>query len=192
MDFRIADTFTDALARLPTADQKAVKTSGFDLQTNQQHPGLQCTGSTSRATLTSCLCAPTPMSESSCTRPKRVCCSLCRPSRQGLRVGRATAYRGASEDWRSPDCRGPRAGRRDRATSSSRSCARRFHSPLSFRQARRRSTSIGRRAGRLARRRANGERGRLSRTRASPARGSLRVTAPIRYLWHPGCGWGRA
>lgn len=41
MDFRIADTFTDALARLPVADQKAVKTSAFDLQTNPEHPGLQ-------------------------------------------------------------------------------------------------------------------------------------------------------
>ena len=41
MDFRIADTFTDALARLPAADQKAVKTSAFDLQMNPQHPGLQ-------------------------------------------------------------------------------------------------------------------------------------------------------
>ena len=38
MDFRIADTFTDALARLPASDQKAVKTSAFDLQTNPQHP----------------------------------------------------------------------------------------------------------------------------------------------------------
>jgi superfamily I DNA/RNA helicase/mRNA-degrading endonuclease RelE of RelBE toxin-antitoxin system len=41
MEFRIADTFTDALARLPPSDQKAVKTSAFDLQTNPQNPGLQ-------------------------------------------------------------------------------------------------------------------------------------------------------
>src|SRR5271166_2792229 len=41
MDIRIADTFTDALARLPASDQKAVKTSAFDLQTNPLHPGLQ-------------------------------------------------------------------------------------------------------------------------------------------------------
>jgi hypothetical protein len=40
MDFRIADTFTDALARLPASDQKAVKTSAFDLQMNPQHPSL--------------------------------------------------------------------------------------------------------------------------------------------------------
>ena len=30
MDFRIADTFTDALARLSAQEQKAVKTSAFD------------------------------------------------------------------------------------------------------------------------------------------------------------------
>jgi mRNA-degrading endonuclease RelE of RelBE toxin-antitoxin system len=41
MNFLIADTFTDALARLPASDQKAVKTSAFDLQTNPEHPGLQ-------------------------------------------------------------------------------------------------------------------------------------------------------
>ena len=41
MYFLIADTFTDALARLSAADQKAVKSSAFDLQTNPQHPGLQ-------------------------------------------------------------------------------------------------------------------------------------------------------
>lgn len=41
MEFRIADTFTDSLARLPAPDQKAVKTSAFDLQTNPQNPGLQ-------------------------------------------------------------------------------------------------------------------------------------------------------
>ena len=40
MDFRIADTFTDALARLPAAEQKAVKTSAFDLQLDPTAPGL--------------------------------------------------------------------------------------------------------------------------------------------------------
>jgi hypothetical protein len=40
MDFRIADTFTDALARLPAAEQKAVKTSAFDLQIDPTAPGL--------------------------------------------------------------------------------------------------------------------------------------------------------
>lgn len=40
MEFRIADTFTDALARLPAAEQKAVKTSAFDLQLNPTSPAL--------------------------------------------------------------------------------------------------------------------------------------------------------
>lgn len=40
MDFRIADTFTDSLARLTGDEQKAVKTSAFDLQMNAARPGL--------------------------------------------------------------------------------------------------------------------------------------------------------
>lgn len=41
MDFRIADTFTDSLARLTGEEQKAVKTAAFDLQLNPTQPGLQ-------------------------------------------------------------------------------------------------------------------------------------------------------
>lgn len=41
MDFRIADTFTGSLARLTADEQKAVKTTAFDLQVNPAHPGLQ-------------------------------------------------------------------------------------------------------------------------------------------------------
>lgn len=41
MDFRIADTFTDSLARLTGEEQKAVKTSAFDLQMNPANPGMQ-------------------------------------------------------------------------------------------------------------------------------------------------------
>lgn len=41
MEFRIADTFTDSLARLTADEQKAVKTSAFDLQVNPAHPSLQ-------------------------------------------------------------------------------------------------------------------------------------------------------
>ncbi|MCC1481759.1 3'-5' exonuclease [Roseibaca sp. Y0-43] len=40
MTFRIADTFSDALARLTTQEQKAVKTAAFDLQMNPASPGL--------------------------------------------------------------------------------------------------------------------------------------------------------
>src|ERR1035438_5916712 len=41
MDFRIADTFTDSLAKLTGEEQKAVKTTAFDLQLNPAHPSLQ-------------------------------------------------------------------------------------------------------------------------------------------------------
>ena len=41
MEFRIADTFTDSLAKLTGAEQKAVKTAAFDLQLNPAHPALQ-------------------------------------------------------------------------------------------------------------------------------------------------------
>ncbi len=41
MDFLIADTFTSSLAKLTGEEQKAVKTSAFDLQLNPGSPGLQ-------------------------------------------------------------------------------------------------------------------------------------------------------
>jgi mRNA-degrading endonuclease RelE of RelBE toxin-antitoxin system len=40
MDFRIADTFTDSLSRLTGDEQKAVKTTAFDLQLNPSNPGM--------------------------------------------------------------------------------------------------------------------------------------------------------
>ena len=41
MDFLIADSFTAAQARLPGQDQKAAKTSAFDLQLDPSAPGLR-------------------------------------------------------------------------------------------------------------------------------------------------------
>jgi superfamily I DNA/RNA helicase/mRNA-degrading endonuclease RelE of RelBE toxin-antitoxin system len=41
VDFRIADTFVDSLARLTNDEQKAVKTTAFDLQVNPANPGMQ-------------------------------------------------------------------------------------------------------------------------------------------------------
>ena len=41
MEFLIADTFTASLARLTTAEQKAVKVTTFDLQTHPANPGIQ-------------------------------------------------------------------------------------------------------------------------------------------------------
>jgi mRNA-degrading endonuclease RelE of RelBE toxin-antitoxin system len=40
MEFRIADTFTDSLARLTGDEQKAVKTTAFDLQLNPANPAM--------------------------------------------------------------------------------------------------------------------------------------------------------
>ncbi|MGO8940110.1 MAG: UvrD-helicase domain-containing protein, partial [Mycobacterium sp.] len=40
MEFRIADTFTDSLARLTSDEQKAVKTTAFDLQLDPASPGM--------------------------------------------------------------------------------------------------------------------------------------------------------
>src|ERR1700691_6051740 len=40
MEFRIADTFTDSLTRLTGDEQKAVKTTAFDLQLNPANPGM--------------------------------------------------------------------------------------------------------------------------------------------------------
>ena len=40
MQFRIAETFTASLAKLPNEQQRAAKTTAFDLQTNIAHPSL--------------------------------------------------------------------------------------------------------------------------------------------------------
>ncbi len=41
MEFRIADTFTDSLIKLTSQEQKAAKTTAFDLQLNPANPGLR-------------------------------------------------------------------------------------------------------------------------------------------------------
>src|SRR3954447_8926548 len=41
MEFRIADTFTDSLSRLTGDEQKAAKTTAFDLQLNPASPGMK-------------------------------------------------------------------------------------------------------------------------------------------------------
>ena len=40
MEFRIADSFTDSLGRLTGDEQKAAKTTAFDLQLDPSSPGL--------------------------------------------------------------------------------------------------------------------------------------------------------
>jgi hypothetical protein len=41
VNFRIADSFTSSLARLGSQEQKAAKTTAFDLQVDPSHPGLK-------------------------------------------------------------------------------------------------------------------------------------------------------
>jgi superfamily I DNA/RNA helicase len=41
MEFRIADTFTDSLARLTGEEQRTVKVTAFDLQLNPAQPGMR-------------------------------------------------------------------------------------------------------------------------------------------------------
>ena len=41
MEFRIADTFVDSLAKLSNPEQSAVKTTVFDLQVHPASPGLR-------------------------------------------------------------------------------------------------------------------------------------------------------
>ena len=40
MNFLIADTFTDSLAKLTGEEQKATKTTAFDLQLNPANPSM--------------------------------------------------------------------------------------------------------------------------------------------------------
>lgn len=40
MNLLIADTFTDSLAKLTGEEQKAVKTTAFDLQMDPANPGM--------------------------------------------------------------------------------------------------------------------------------------------------------
>ena len=53
MDFRIADTFTDSLAKLTGEEQKAVKTTAFDLQMNPVNPAPE---KVQRSTLRRAIC----------------------------------------------------------------------------------------------------------------------------------------
>ena len=41
MEFRIADTFTDSLAKLTMQEQKAIKTTAFDLQLFPANPSMR-------------------------------------------------------------------------------------------------------------------------------------------------------
>jgi mRNA-degrading endonuclease RelE of RelBE toxin-antitoxin system len=111
MHFRIADTFTDSLARLTGDEQKAVKTTAFDLQLNPANPGHQLhkldkakdknfwsarVGSDIRIIIHK--------------TASSLLLLLCEPPRQGLRLGGAAQAGDASEDRRGASC-GPSSSR---------------------------------------------------------------------------------
>lgn len=41
MEFHIVDTFTNSLAKLIGEEQKAVRTTAFDIETNPANPGMK-------------------------------------------------------------------------------------------------------------------------------------------------------
>jgi hypothetical protein len=71
MEFRIADTFTDSLAKLTGDEQKAVKTAAFDLQMNPAHPGLQSIPQTRKGERSAFLVAPRKSRRSTYRAPNR-------------------------------------------------------------------------------------------------------------------------
>ena len=92
--FRIADTFTGSLARLPGQDQKAVKTTAFDLQVNPAQPGLQFHRIEQGQGPELLVGAGQPRHSSDRAQDRAEHAALLRrPSRQGLCVGRAAADR---------------------------------------------------------------------------------------------------
>src|SRR5436309_11179391 len=129
MDFRIADTFTDSLARLTSDEQKAVKTTAFDLQLNPVNSGdelPQARQGEGQAVLVGARESGHPAH-----RPpyRRQPAALLRgPSRQGVRVGRATPAGDASRYGRGAARRDQGAGAGDRrprvrASAADRRCA---------------------------------------------------------------------
>ena len=108
MDFRIADTFTAALARLTHDEQKAVKMSVFDLQTNMTGQGLQ---------LHRIEASKDPNFWSArVNRDIRIivhrttsksASRLRRSSRRCLQMGRTPPHRGPPQNRRGPNRRGP-------------------------------------------------------------------------------------
>ena len=94
MQFLIADTFTDSLTRLTADEQKSVKTTAFDLQTNPAHPSLQF-HRLDKAKDQELLVGAGRQRHPADRPQERVDARalLRRPPRQGVRVGRAAEAR---------------------------------------------------------------------------------------------------
>ena len=99
MEFRIADTFTDSLAKLTGDEQKAVKTTRFDLQLNPANPGMSFhkLDKAKDKNFWSVRVSERHPADRPQDRWEPVAL-LCRPSRQSLPLGRAAEAGNASED----------------------------------------------------------------------------------------------
>ena len=121
MEFRIAATFTSALARLETAEQKAAKTTAFDLQMDPAAPGLKF-HRIERSPRPAFLVGagqwrhPHHHPQDRGELPP----GLCRPPRRCLRLGRAPPDRGAPAHRRHPNRGSAGAGRGNRRTTAHR------------------------------------------------------------------------
>ena len=162
MDFRIADTFTDSLARLTGDEQKAVKTTAFDLQMNPASPGMQLPQARQGEGQELLVGAGQRRHPADRPQDRRQPAALLRRSpRQGLRLGRAAQARDAPEDRRGAAGRDPRDGPGGRRPESRRRRAAApppKPQPLFARRSRRRAARLRRAAG-VAGRRAAGRRG---------------------------------
>ena len=180
LNFLIADTFTEALAHLPTADQKAAKTFAFDLQDQPAAPRYR--NAPHRPVARSKLLVGAGQRRSAHHRAQtsRACClptSIVTTKRMPGRSG------GGSRRIRRPG-----RSRSSRSASASRSCPCSPPAPRKrrrLRRARRRRPAGDRRPRRLARRRAVRDRGHVSRSRAPAAGGGCRGSPAI-------CDHGRA
>jgi hypothetical protein len=93
-EFRIADTFTDSLARLTGAEQRAAKTTAFDLHLDPTSPGLHF-DRLDRARDPNFWSVR--VNNDVRDEPAAV---LCRASRRGVLLGRAAPDRAPSDDRR--------------------------------------------------------------------------------------------
>ena len=130
MTFLIADTFTDSLARLTGDEQKAAKTTAFDLQMNPASPGLsfhrldKAKDKNFWSVRVNARRAPHRPSHG-----RQPAALLRRPPRPRVRLGRAAQARDASEDRRRAARRDPRDRQGDRRP--------RLHVPRRLRPSRR-------------------------------------------------------
>ena len=114
MQFRIADTFTDSLAKLTGDEQKAVKTTAFDLQMNLARPGLKLHAL--KGAKDKDFWSVRVSRDIRLNRPPdhvELPALLRGPSRRGVPVGGGAAAGAASDDRSGPARRDPRDGPRD-------------------------------------------------------------------------------